>query len=45
MFLLFGTDRVLLLDTGATEDPKLFPLRATVDELIGEWLTAHPCDG
>jgi len=42
MYLLFGNDRALLLDTGATEDPTRFPLRATVDELIGGWLLAHP---
>ena len=34
MYLLFGTDTVLLHDTGATADPGLFPLRRTVDELI-----------
>jgi glyoxylase-like metal-dependent hydrolase (beta-lactamase superfamily II) len=44
LFLLFGNDRALLLDTGATEDPDSFPLRATVDQLIGEWLERHPRD-
>ena len=34
MYLLFGTNTVLLHDTGATGDPGLFPLRRTVDELI-----------
>src|SRR6476620_12760309 len=34
MYLLFGTDTVLLHDTGATADPALFPLRRTVDEII-----------
>lgn len=38
MFLLFGKSRVLLLDTGATSDGELFPLRQTVDELIDSWL-------
>jgi hydroxyacylglutathione hydrolase len=42
MFLLFGNERALLLDTGATADPARFPLRATVDELIGRWLAANP---
>ena len=28
LFLLFGNDRALLLDTGATADPERFPLRA-----------------
>ena len=42
LFLLFGNDRALLLDTGATEDPELFPLRATVDGLLEQWLARHP---
>jgi glyoxylase-like metal-dependent hydrolase (beta-lactamase superfamily II) len=42
LFLLFGNERALLLDTGATADPDLFPLRATVDGLIAEWLERHP---
>lgn len=42
LFLLFGNDRALLLDTGATADATLFPLRRTVDELIDEWLVEHP---
>jgi hydroxyacylglutathione hydrolase len=44
VFLLFGNDRALLLDTGATADPGKFPLRATVDELIAAWLARHPRD-
>jgi hydroxyacylglutathione hydrolase len=42
LYLLFGNDRALLLDTGATADPALFPLRATVDRLIAGWLADHP---
>ncbi|WP_433889318.1 MBL fold metallo-hydrolase [Streptomyces sp. CA-111067] len=42
LYLLFGDDRALLLDTGATADPALFPLRATVDRLIAGWLSEHP---
>ncbi|MFI5954424.1 MBL fold metallo-hydrolase [Cryptosporangium sp. NPDC051539] len=42
LFLLFGNERALLLDTGATADPELFPLRATVDGLIDSWLAANP---
>nr|WP_231706373.1 MBL fold metallo-hydrolase [Arthrobacter sp. zg-Y40] len=38
MFLLFGEERVVLLDTGATADHQHFPLRAVVDELIEFWL-------
>jgi hydroxyacylglutathione hydrolase len=45
VFLLFGNERALLLDTGATEAPERFPLRATVDRLIDEWLALHPRDG
>jgi hydroxyacylglutathione hydrolase len=42
LFLLFGNDRALLLDTGATKDPDRFPLRSTVDRLVAEWLERHP---
>ena len=45
LYLFFGDSRAFLFDTGATADPALFPLRATVDALITEWLDAHPCDG
>ena len=44
LYLLFGNERALLLDTGATADPAKFPLRATVDQLIAEWLAQHPRD-
>lgn len=42
LFLLFGRDRALLLDTGATSDEAVFPLRATIDGLIMTWLRKHP---
>ena len=42
MYLLFGRQRALLLDTGATGDPALFPLRETVDGLVDAWTAAHP---
>ena len=42
MFLLFGNDRAILLDTGATRSPDFFPLRQTVDELIEQWLVKNP---
>ncbi|MEV4282577.1 MBL fold metallo-hydrolase [Actinoplanes xinjiangensis] len=45
LYLLFGADRALLLDTGATADPALFPLRATVDALVDAWLAEHPREG
>lgn len=44
IFLLFGNDRALLLDTGATESADWFPLRRIVDGLIGRWLERHPRD-
>lgn len=34
LYLLFGADTVLLHDTGATADPRLFPIRRTVDEIV-----------
>ncbi|GAA3224870.1 MBL fold metallo-hydrolase [Actinocorallia longicatena] len=37
LYLLFGADRAVLLDTGATASPELFPLRRTVDALIEDW--------
>ncbi len=42
LYLLFGNDRALLLDTGATADPAQFPLRETVDGLVADWLGRHP---
>jgi hydroxyacylglutathione hydrolase len=42
VYLMFGNRRALLLDTGATADASAFPLRDTVDGLLGEWLRAHP---
>jgi len=45
LYLLFGQERALLLDTGATADATRFPLRETVDALMNEWLQKHPNDG
>lgn len=42
MFLLFGDERAVLLDTGATASPDFFPLRRIVDELIESWLDRNP---
>jgi glyoxylase-like metal-dependent hydrolase (beta-lactamase superfamily II) len=42
IYLLFGEERALLLDTGATSDATRFPLRETVDALIEGWLVDHP---
>ncbi|GAA2736379.1 hypothetical protein GCM10009867_20940 [Pedococcus aerophilus] len=45
LFLLFGDERALLLDTGAMADPALLPLRDTVDALVDQWLQRHPRPG
>jgi hydroxyacylglutathione hydrolase len=42
LYLLFGNERALLLDTGATADPAVFPLRQTADRLLAEWLERNP---
>lgn len=42
LYLLFGNDRAMLFDTGATADAGQFPLRATVDGLVATWLDDHP---
>ncbi|MFD6162304.1 MBL fold metallo-hydrolase [Nocardia sp. NPDC060256] len=45
LFLLFGNDRAVLIDTGATASAEFFPLRRVVDELIEGWLARHPRAG
>ncbi len=42
MVLLIGRERALLLDTGASCDPEVFPLRATVDQLLAAEGQAQP---
>ena len=42
VFLLFGEERALLLDTGAVKDTTL---RQAVDRLVDEWLAEHPRPG
>ena len=37
MYVFFGNGVALLIDQGSTSSPALFPLRATVDELIAGW--------
>ncbi|MGW9687023.1 MBL fold metallo-hydrolase [Flagellimonas sp. 2504JD1-5] len=37
MFLFFGEDKVLLMDTGATKDDETFPLYKTVKQIINDW--------
>jgi glyoxylase-like metal-dependent hydrolase (beta-lactamase superfamily II) len=41
LYLLFGSERALLLDTGATESATWFPVRQIVDDLVGMWLVRH----
>jgi hydroxyacylglutathione hydrolase len=43
LFLLFGNDRALLLDTGASKKPE-GSVREIVDGLISTWLAEHPRD-
>jgi hydroxyacylglutathione hydrolase len=42
LFLLFGRERAVLLDTGATASPEFFPLRREIDGLIESWLDRNP---
>lgn len=44
LFLLFGEERAVLVDTGATASPAHFPLRRVVDELMRDRLAARPRD-
>ena len=37
MFLFFGEDKVLMMDTGATKDHNIFPLYNTVKQIISDW--------
>ena len=45
LYLFFGSERALLVDTGATADAATFPLRHTIDLLLTTWLRLHPRDG
>ncbi|MBN9629259.1 MAG: MBL fold metallo-hydrolase [Actinobacteria bacterium] len=42
LFLLFGRERALLIDTGATGDERVFPLRCIVGALTDTWLRRNP---
>ena len=44
MYLLFGDRRVLLLDTGASRSPTVFPIGSTVAKIISNWLAEHHRD-
>jgi glyoxylase-like metal-dependent hydrolase (beta-lactamase superfamily II) len=39
MYLLFGEDRALLVDTGASWSASVFPIEETVRRLAAQWLT------
>lgn len=45
LYLFFGKDSALLLDTGAAKTPERAPIRRTVDELVESWLARHPREG
>ena len=38
MYLLFGDDHAMLLDTGATRSPQLLPIGEIVRDIILEWM-------
>lgn len=44
LYLIFGNDSALLLDTGDVSDPAVMPLRSTVDRVVTEWLDANVTD-
>jgi hydroxyacylglutathione hydrolase len=44
LYLLFGNDRALLLDTGAGKPGSAGPLGGIIDGLIAGWLAEHPRD-
>ena len=45
LYLLFGNERAVLFDTGASKKTIGNPLRETVDEIIETWLAEHPREG
>lgn len=44
MYLLFGDNRAMILDTGASSSPTVFPIGLTVAKIISGWLTDHHRD-
>lgn len=44
MYLLFGNDRALLVDSGATANAEYFPIREKVNALIQRWLDENGKD-
>jgi glyoxylase-like metal-dependent hydrolase (beta-lactamase superfamily II) len=45
LYLLFGNERAVLFDTGASKKAVDNPLRETVDGLVETWLGEHPREG
>ncbi len=45
LYLLFGNERAVLFDTGASKKTAGNPLRETVDGIVESWLAEHPRDG
>jgi hydroxyacylglutathione hydrolase len=45
LYLLFGAERAVLLDTGASKKTDGNPLRETVDGIVETWLAEHPREG
>ncbi len=41
LYLLFGSDTVLLLDSGAVSSPNTSAVQATVQGVVNQWLTDH----
>lgn len=44
MYLLFGSEGAVLLDTGATMEAEYFPIRATVDAVMSRWQQVNGVD-
>jgi hypothetical protein len=44
MYLLFGNDRAVLFDAGATAETEYFPLAEVVDAVTQRWLSANSKD-
>ena len=45
LYLLFGSDRAVLFDTGAAKHTVDNPLRETIDGITDTWLAEHPREG
>ena len=45
LYLLFGSERAVLFDTGASKKTEGNPLRETVDGIVEAWLAEHPREG